>query len=313
MSEKYVPGAGKATSQIDSLKSKLAQPQIQPQMQPRPDPISAFQAAVSRWNMDDADYLQLRNAVLQLLSIDLMHYRTQQMERRLTSYLERGDFKTWSECVQALYRKPGEVQRFFDFFTINVSSFYRDADQWNQMSERILPALLQQVSPLGIQAWSVGCSIGAEPYTLSMLLHELAATRRHKIFAGDLDPTVLKRASAAGPYLRAELQEMPQKLADKYLVPYGVDQFKVRPDIREMIIFERFDILQNVVSRVHDLVICRNLMIYFTPPVKERVFRSLTQALKQGGVLFIGSTEAITNYRQYGLDYIAPSFYQRVA
>ncbi len=130
MSEKFVPGAGKANSQIDSLKNRLTQSQIQPpkpqlppQMPPKPDTISAFQTAVTRWNMDDADYLQLRNAVLQLLSIDLMHYRTQQMERRLTSYLERGDFKTWSECVQALYRKPGEVQRFFDFFTNNVSSF----------------------------------------------------------------------------------------------------------------------------------------------------------------------------------------------
>jgi len=262
--------------------------------------------------MADTDYMQLRNAVLDLLSIDLMHYRTQQMERRLTSYLERGEYKTWAECVQALYRKPGEAQRFFDFFTINVSSFYRDADQWNQLNERVLPAILQQISPLGIQAWSIGCSIGAEPYTLAMLLSELAPLRRHRIYAGDIDATVLKRASAGGPYLRNELQEMPQKLADKYLVAHG-DQFRVRPEVRELITFERFDLLQNTPTRTYDLIICRNLTIYFTQEVKERVFRNLTQAIKPKGVLFIGSTEAITNYRQYGLDYLAPSFYQRKA
>lgn len=278
--------------------------------QPFPNP--AFQMDVSRWRMEDADYLQLRNAVLDLLSIDLMHYRTQQMERRLTSYLDRGEYKNWTECVQALYRKPGEAQRFFDFFTINVSSFYRDADQWNQLNERILPAILQQISPLGIQAWSIGCSIGAEPYTLAMLLSELASLRRHRIYAGDIDATVLKRASAGGPYLRNELQEMPQKLADKYLITHG-DHFRVRPEIRELIIFERFDLLQNAPTRTYDLIICRNLTIYFTQEVKERVFRSLTQALRPKGILFIGSTEAITNYRQYGLDYLAPSFYQRKA
>jgi len=169
--------------------------------------------------------------------------------------------------------------------------------------------LLQQVSPLGLQSWSIGCSIGAEPYTLAMLLNELASMRRHRIYAGDIDATVLKRAGAGGPYLRNELQEMPQKFADKYLVGQG-DQFQVRPEIREMITFEHFDLLQNSPARTYDLIICRNLTIYFTQEVKERVFRSLTQALRPKGVLFIGSTEAITNYRQYGLDYLAPSFYQ---
>jgi len=266
-----------------------------------------------RWAIDDADYSRLRDVVFRLLSIDLMHYRTQQMERRLTSFLERSGHKNWTDYVQALGQKPEELQRFLQFLTINVSSFYRDADKWNQLAQWILPELLRQTEPRGIQAWSIGCSIGAEPYTLAMLLQEKAPGRHHRIYAGDIDKAVLERARAGGPYSLNDLREMPQRLMDKYLVAVDENQFRVRPKLRSLITFEHFDLLQDRMTRLHDLIICRNLTIYFTPLVKERVFRGLVQAVKLGGILFIGSTETITHYRQYGLDYLSPAFYRRIA
>lgn len=205
------------------------------------------------------------------------------------------------------------MHNFLEFLTINVSSFYRDADKWDQLSQMILPQLLQQSSPYGLQAWSIGCSMGAEPYSLAMLLNEAAAERRHKIFAGDIDLSVLERARAGGPYSHTELREIPQEWIDKYLIPLGKHQFRVAPAIRHGVTFERFDLLQETTGRLYDLVICRNLVIYFTPASKERVFHGLAQALKVGGVLFIGSTETIANYRRFGFEYIAPSFYRRTA
>lgn len=266
-----------------------------------------------RWRIDDADYAHLRDVVFELLSIDLIHYRTQQMERRLSTYLERSGYSDWTGYAQSLYQRPEEVLRFVEFLTINVSSFYRDADKWDAMIESVIPDILDRTFPHGVHAWSIGCSMGAEPYTLAMLLRELAPERRHKIYAGDIDPGILARAYAAGPYSANDLREMPKDLIEKYMVARGENQFFIRDDLRKSVTFEHFDLLQSASTRLYDLVVCQNLVIYFPPPVKERVFRSLVQTLKPGGILFIGSTETITNYRQYGFEYCAPSFYRRAA
>ncbi len=264
-----------------------------------------------RWHIDDNDYLILRDTVLELASIDLLCYRTQQMERRLTTYLERSSYTDWRGYAHSLYARPEELQRFIEFMTINVSSFYRDADKWDSMADAVLPDVLERTAPRGVQAWSIGCSIGAEPYTLAMLLKELAPERRHRIYAGDIDQSVLDRARAAGPYTANDLREMPSKFLEKYMTPQNGNQHHVCGEIRNFVTFERFDLLQNKPERLYDLVVCRNLVIYFPPAIKERVFRGLMQALRPGGILFIGSTETITNYRQYGFEYCAPSFYRR--
>lgn len=275
-------------------------------------PAQPDTSAANRWQILDKDYLLLRDAVLELMSIDLLHYRTMQMERRLTAYLGRSGQATWAIYIQMLYRQPEEARRFLEFLTINVSSFYRDADKWTILAEKILPNLLNRTKPYGLQAWSIGCSLGAEPYTLAMLLSELASNRRHMIYAGDIDPSVLEVARAAGPYSSNELRELPPELTEKFIVPSGTNQFRVRSELRRMVHFERFDLLQDKAARLYDLVICRNLVIYFTPVIKEQVFRELALAVKPGGILFIGSTETFTNFRQYGFTYLGPSFYQRI-
>lgn len=268
--------------------------------------------AITRWQILDKDYLYLRDAVLELMSIDLLHYRTVQMERRLTAYLSRSGQDTWAAYTETLYRQPEEAQRFLEFLTINVSSFYRDGDKWTTLAEKILPDLLQRSQPYGLQAWSIGCSMGAEPYTLAMLLREMALNRRHSIYAGDIDPSILEMAQAAGPYSSNDLRELPLPLREKFITPSNNNQFWVRPEIRNSVHFEKFDLLQDRAKRLYDLVICRNLVIYFTPVIKEQVFRELAQAVKPGGVLFIGSTETFANFRYYGFTYLGPSFYQRV-
>lgn len=274
---------------------------------PQPD-----SSTVSRWQMLDKDYLLLRDTVLELMSIDLLHYRTVQMERRLISYLDRSGQDTWVSYTRMLHRQPEEARHFLEFLTINVSSFYRDADKWTILAEKILPDLLSRTKPYGLQAWSIGCSLGAEPYTLAMLLCELAAERRHKIYAGDIDTSVLDVARAAGPYSSKELRELPPRLTEKFIVPADNNRFGVRSELRRLVHFERFDLLQDKAARLYDLVICRNLVIYFTPAIKEQVFRELALTVKPGGILFIGSTETFTNFRQYGFTYLGPSFYQRL-
>ncbi|RMH46429.1 MAG: methyltransferase domain-containing protein, partial [Gammaproteobacteria bacterium] len=163
----------------------------------------------------------------------------------------------------------------------------------------------------GIEAWSVGCSIGAEAYTLAMLLLDQEPARSHRVWGVDIDTKVLERAIAGGPYTRSEVKELPPHFLQKYMQVLDDNSYMVRPSVRTITNFQHFDLLQDVVERQFDLILCRNVVIYFTAQTKVDVYRRLRQALRPGGVLFIGSTETISRYREWGLEYIAPAFYRR--
>jgi chemotaxis protein methyltransferase CheR len=271
-----------------------------------------FQATsdASQWSIANEHYKQLRDAVVELLDLDLNHYRTQQMERRLTTLLERRHAASWKAYIENLRRDRGELEYFQEFITINVSSFYRDAEKWDFLRQKLLPDLLKQRAPQGLSGWSVGCSIGAEAYTLAMLLSEQASTRRHTIWATDIDARVLSRAQAGGPYFQNELRELPADLMQTYMSSVGNQLFSVRPNLKTMTEFGRFNLLKDETTRKFDLVICRNVVIYFTAEMKPHVYRRLARSVKPGGILFIGSTETIANYQQLHFEYIAPSFYR---
>jgi chemotaxis protein methyltransferase CheR len=264
----------------------------------------------SQWSIADEHYKQLRDAILDLLDLDLNHYRTQQMERRLTTLLERRHAASWKVYIESLRRDRVELEYFQEFITINVSSFYRDTDKWDFLRKKILPDLLQRSPQQGLSGWSVGCSIGAEAYTLAMLLLEQAPIRRHSIWATDIDARVLGRAMAGGPYFQNELRELPADLAQTHMSPVGNQLFSIRPNLKAMAEFGRFNLLKDETTRKFELVICRNVVIYFTPEVKPSIYRRLARSLKPGGILFIGSTETIANYQQLNFEYIAPSFYR---
>ncbi len=263
-----------------------------------------------QWTINNENYRLLRDAIMDLLDLDLNHYRTQQMERRLTTLLERRHATSWQAYVVNLRRDPIELDYFQEFITINVSSFYRDADKWNYLRSKVLPGMLGGRSLQGVSGWSVGCSIGAEAYTLAMLLAEQAPNRKHSIWATDIDTRVLERAKAGGPYFQNELRELPPALLQLGMSPVSNQLFSARPTIKSMVEFGRFNLLKDEATRKFDLVMCRNVVIYFTTEVKPLVYQRMARALKPGGILFIGSTETIANYQQLGFDYIAPSFYR---
>ncbi len=265
----------------------------------------------NKWTIADDHYKLLRDAVLELLDLDLNHYRTQQMERRLTTLLERRTAKSWPDYVYSLRREQVELDYFQDFITINVSSFYRDAEKWNFLRQRVLPELLAR-SPQGINAWSVGCSIGAEAYTLAMLLSEMSAARRNYVWGTDIDGRVLERAKAGGPYFQNEIRELPPELSSAYMKPVNGQLFSIKPALRSMTEFGHFNLLKDEAARKFDLIMCRNVVIYFTMDVKPQVYARLARSLRPGGYFFIGSTETIANYQQLGFEYIAPSFYRYV-
>ena len=266
-------------------------------------------------NMDLEEYSFVKKAIKKTLNIDLDHYKDEQMRRRLDSWLARSFASHWEEYFRRLSSDEKETERFRDYLTINVSAFFRDLERWNALRENVMPELLQKALQLrpndaGLRVWSAGCSIGAEPYTLAIMLDELSSARRHQILATDLDRGALAKAKAGGPYTSEEVQNVsaPQRAA--YFEPGG-PPFYVKPSLGKKIAFQEHNMLDGAYPAGMDLIVCRNVVIYFTTETKEMLYRKFFQALRPGGILFVGATEIIPRPQDIGFRSYGISFYKR--
>lgn len=245
---------------------------------------------------------------LKLSQIDLTAYKRPQMERRINSFMRSAgasDYKSFLELIKndaLLYR------RFLEHITINVSEFFRNANHWSILQNEVLPLLLKDRKSLRI--WSAGCSTGEEPYSLAMLCREQRIPLTEEIFATDLDQDVLNKATQ-GIYSSKAAQGIPPAYLNRYFSSQG-DKYQASEDIRKMVKFKRHDLLRDTFGRNFDLILCRNVVIYFTEETKNRLYQRFTDSLTSGGVLFIGSTEQIFQARELGLKTIATFFYQKV-
>jgi chemotaxis protein methyltransferase CheR len=174
----------------------------------------------------------------------------------------------------------------------------------------VLPELLR--TGAGLRIWSAGCSIGAEPYSMAIMLQEMAPNRQHKILATDVDQTIINRAIGGRDYLANDIRNVGAERIKRWFVAQPDGKFSVGPSPRTMIRFQKHDLLADEYpSGPFDLIACRNVVIYFTEEAKERIFQSFVDALGPGGVLFLGGTEAILRPQAVGLSMIGTGFYRK--
>lgn len=243
-----------------------------------------------------------------LSKIDLKSYKRPQMERRINSFMRTvnaGDYKTFIDILTSnheVYRK------FLDHITINVSEFFRNANHWEIMEKQVIPALSKDNKKLKI--WSAGCSTGEEAYSLAMMCNEKHIDLADHILATDIDKEVLEKASL-GIYSAKAVQSLPPIYLEKYFLPEG-NFYRVKDNLKKIVRFQQQDLLKDNFGRTFDLILCRNVVIYFTEESKQRLYRKFCDALRPGGVLFIGSTEQIFQARELGLQSIATFFYQKI-
>ena len=260
-------------------------------------------------SMTGQEYAFLYHQLRRITGIDLSAYKSQQMQRRLDAYLKRSGAKNWAEYLHRLERNPQELRAFRDYLTINVSSFFRDPERFWQLGDELLPRLVRLGTELTI--WSAGCSYGAEAYSLAMLA-EMHGIRRYRVWGTDVDLGALDKAQAGGPYTAEDVKNVPQELLQKYL-ELRADGWYVRPSLRQRVTFGEHNLLENEIERSFDLVVCRNVMIYFSDEAKQRALNHLVKALRPGGILFIGGTEVIPIplARQLGLQTVGISLYRK--
>ncbi len=259
--------------------------------------------------MQDWEYEQIKRQVQLLLGVDLNHYKSEQMRRRLDTLFVRSGCESWNAYLERLRNDPESLREFGEYLTIKVSSFFRDVDKFTYLGSQILPGLLKARPSLRI--WSAGCAHGSEPYSIAILLAEFSSPwQRHRILATDVDRTALAQAQAGGPYSAEEVSTVAPYLLARYF-RRTADGYMMVDRLRAMIDFQAHDLLHDPFESDFDLIVCRNVVIYFTDAAKDNLYRRFNEALRPGGILFVGGTEIIPRSREIGFTSVAISFYQR--
>jgi chemotaxis protein methyltransferase CheR len=264
-------------------------------------------------NMDADVYTQVKASIKRTLNIDLRNYKDEQMKRRLDSWLVRAHIDTWKDYFNLLSNDGKELERFRNYLTINVTEFFRDPNRWDLLRKDILPYLIKNSTenhPVGgLKLWSAGCSIGTEAYTMSILMNEAIPTQRYSILATDLDRGALLKARARGPYTQDDIRNLTPLQRRKYITttaPYYVSE-----NSQKNISFQEQDLFADRFDSGFDLIVCRNVVIYFTAESKEVLYAKFNAALRPGGVLFVGGTEIISTPAKYGFQNFGISFYRK--
>ena len=256
----------------------------------------------------DMEYSYFQRKIKELLGIDLSSYKSEQMRRRLSTVMTRAGAQNLIEYHRILTRDPVKLQQFRDFVTINVSEFFRIPDKFEYLRRQILPELLKSHRRLNV--WSAGCSNGAEPYTLAIVLNEMAPSGHWRILATDIDTTILDYARH-GIYPPTDLRNVGSRHLRKYFTPLG-EHYQVADAIKSKVQFRPHDLLRDAYEADFDLIVCRHVIIYFTEEAKEDIFRKFNASLRPGGVLFVGGTEIMKRPKDLGYESLAVSFYRKI-
>lgn len=257
----------------------------------------------------DQDFSQFIVRMKQKTDIDLSQYKEAQMKRRLTTLRMKHGFQSFDEYWQAIEQSKSLLNEFLDRMTINVSEFYRNPSRWEVLQNQFLPAQLEASTRLKI--WSAACSTGEEPYTLAMILSELGALHRASLLATDLDAVVLEKAQE-GAYIERSLRDVPPICRQKYFTQAD-GAYHIADQLKRFIQFKQQNLLHDSFDSGFDLIVCRNVMIYFTEEAKHQLYHKFANALKPGGILFVGSTEQIFSPAQYGFESADTFFYRRIS
>ena len=255
------------------------------------------------------NYEGFKQEVYNLTKIDLSSYKEKQMRRRIDSLVTKHKCKEYHEYVMLLKNDKEVFDEFVNFLTINVSEFYRNPEQWELMSKEFIPELMAK-SGQNLKIWSAACSTGDEPYSLVMCLSQHIPLNKIKIFATDLDKQVIATAKV-GLYSAKSVANVPAELKKKFFTQVG-SSYQISEDVKRCVEFKEHNLLRDSYPTNYDMIVCRNVLIYFTDEAKTEVYDKFCKSLRPGGILFIGSTEQVIDYKDLGYKRRYSFYYQKI-
>ncbi len=257
-------------------------------------------------------YQKYQKIIYDNLGIYLGPQKIQMLQSRLRKVMNRYDVSDYDELYELL--KDGYHHEcwadFIDEVTTHKTYFFREHSHFEyllQEMEVILKNNPRIRENKEMKVWSAGCSTGEEAYTLAMVLKEcLPSGMSIKILATDISNKVVKEAQKG--LFKPDQESISKYYLDKYFTPKG-DLLAVDREIKQLITFRTFNLLNPFPFKdKFDLILCRNVMIYFDVPVQEHLIRKFYNVLTTGGLFFIGHSETLTN-KQYLFRYLKPTVY----
>ncbi|KAA0577226.1 PAS domain-containing protein [Azospirillum sp. Sh1] len=291
-----MPRSALATGQIDAtlppdeLPARLIDHARKALARARPMP--------ARQRRDDGDdpLAQIIAVIRSVTGVDFSHYKLATLLRRIERRMQGAGLESMEEYAALLRRNSAEAVNLYKEMLIGVTRFFRDDAAFRVLADRVIPGLLANRSPTDmVRVWVCGCASGEEAYSLAILFAEaqerLGRSFDVKIFATDIDQDSIEVASL-GEYPRAIAEDVSQERLARFFTARG-DGYVVSRDIRRMVVFAAHNIMRDPPFTKIDLLSCRNLLIYMDQPLQRKVLSLFQYALRQGGFLFLGTSETL--------------------
>lgn len=265
--------------------------------------------------LKDSDYIRLMTFVKSKYGINLEN-KQQLIENRLTNYIIERGFPDFTTFLDAVFNDHSgfEITNVINLLTTNHTYFMRETEHFRHLTQTFLPFAEQNIKDHDLRIWSAGCSFGNEPYDLAMCIDDYFGSRKKewdcKILATDISINALMTAKDA-VYKKESLAGLSEKWVKKYFVQISDNKYQVCEDIRKNVVFRYHNLMEPITfKKKFDLILCRNVMIYFDNPTKEALCERFYDATEENGFLYISHTEVMPKTTKYIRQ--RPAVYQKI-
>ncbi len=298
-----MPKSAIATGLVDFIRTPERMPEVLINYVSHPL-ITRKKAAGAEFNANDTDLTKIIALLRSRKAVDFTYYKPSTVIRRIQRRIGIAQMENLGSYLIHLQENPDEIDALFKDLLIGVTRFFRDREEFGFLRERVIPELFQNNHDTRkIRIWVAGCSTGEEAFTIAILLQDYMDTNREayevKIFATDIDKDSLEKGSM-GYYPDGIAADMDPALLERYFTKTG-EGFKVKRQIREMVIFAYQNILKDPPFTKLDLITCRNLLIYLQPRLQRDALSLFHFALKDGGYMFLGTSESVGSLSEHFL------------
>ncbi|EFQ23917.1 CheR family methyltransferase [Aminomonas paucivorans] len=255
------------------------------------------------------EYEVFKKRIQELTGIDLNAYKFQ-IHRRVHMLMQRWNVTSYDEYYKVISTREDKLREFLDYLTINVSEFFRNANRWWELKDKVFPLIFKETGQKKLKLWSAGCATGEEPYSLGVLALETGLTNPQPVLATDIDRGALAKAQA-GIFQKRQLVNAPPEWISKYFSEIDANTVQVKNVVKEKVNFRQQNLIKDPFDSGMDVILCRNVVIYFSPETKSALYEKFFNALRPGGYLMTGSTEQIFEYKKIGFESAGPFLYRK--
>lgn len=247
---------------------------------------------------EDPGFELLKRIISGNTGFNCEQYKEAHFRRRINVRVRATNSESYGAYLKFLKKDPQEYEFLVDTLTVNVSEFFRNSETFRIIEKKIIPFIVKYRSESvirSIRIWSAGCAAGEEAYSLAILLHRILRTDfnkyRIRIIGTDIDAQSLEKARK-GVYSENSLKNLDPDTKERYFLKQG-DTYQIIDELKSITQFKRHDLISGPIIDHFDLIVCRNVMIYFKKDIQEQLQLNFYKALEKGGYFIIGKSETL--------------------